>query len=450
MNTDFPVIEDPATEVVGPAEQAQPTTALATVRTTILADLSRVEKGLATLTAEHGSTNYDITTPLGYKLATARRYAVRQVRFQIPHVVTAKKAELKDLGKALETEAERITALLMAIETPHDELIKAEDERKEAEAEKRRQAAAEAARIEAERVAKHRANIDKIRDCLTRAQGLPSERIERGITMLSTVAVDGFEEFIDEARTAHLETLAAMTALHRETWARELEAARIEQQRIENERVAAEQKAEAERLAAERAELKRQADELAEQRAEAERVSEEQRQREEAAAAAHRVVDAVWAGVAQAAEQAQIDAMAEAAATGLAIVADGRVIGRDEIMRDPQESTEGQDSQQVLKAEAPAPDATDRDAPATTSPDGGPMGAGQPAAAGPVGVVPPLPDLSINDINDRLGFAVQPALLAALCIEPVKTVRRVPFYRAFQFPAICDALIAHITAAKGR
>lgn len=39
--------------------------------------------------------------------------------------------------------------------------------------------------------------------------------------------------------------------------------------------------------------------------------------------------------------------------------------------------------QQVLKAEAARPDATDRDAPVTTSPVGGPTGAGQPAAAGP-------------------------------------------------------------------
>lgn len=49
------------------------------------------------------------------------------------------------------------------------------------------------------------------------------------------------------------------------------------------------------------------------------------------------------------------------------------------------EFTAGLDSQQVLKAEAATPDATDRDAPATTSPVGGPMGAGQPAAAGPAG-----------------------------------------------------------------
>lgn len=47
--------------------------------------------------------------------------------------------------------------------------------------------------------------------------------------------------------------------------------------------------------------------------------------------------------------------------------------------------TPEQAPQHVLKAEAATPDATDRGVPAITSPDGGPMGAGQPAAAGPFG-----------------------------------------------------------------
>lgn len=43
------------------------------------------------------------------------------------------------------------------------------------------------------------------------------------------------------------------------------------------------------------------------------------------------------------------------------------------------------DPQHVVKAEAATPDATDRGTPATTSPVGGPMGAGQSAAADPPG-----------------------------------------------------------------
>lgn len=43
------------------------------------------------------------------------------------------------------------------------------------------------------------------------------------------------------------------------------------------------------------------------------------------------------------------------------------------------------DHKQVLKAEPATADATDRGTPASASPDGGPMGVGQPAAAGPTG-----------------------------------------------------------------
>lgn len=51
-------------------------------------------------------------------------------------------------------------------------------------------------------------------------------------------------------------------------------------------------------------------------------------------------------------------------------------------------NTPEQGTQQVLKAEASTPDATDRDAPAHASPVGGPMGAGQPAAAAPAQQAP--------------------------------------------------------------
>jgi hypothetical protein len=50
---------------------------------------------------------------------------------------------------------------------------------------------------------------------------------------------------------------------------------------------------------------------------------------------------------------------------------------------------EGRNSQHVLKAEGASPDATDRENCANTSPDGGPMGAGQAAAAAPTGGVDP-------------------------------------------------------------
>lgn len=55
------------------------------------------------------------------------------------------------------------------------------------------------------------------------------------------------------------------------------------------------------------------------------------------------------------------------------------------------ELLEGRNSQHVLKAEGESPDATDRENCVNASPDGGPMGVGQAAAAAPAAGVPAAP-----------------------------------------------------------
>jgi hypothetical protein len=57
------------------------------------------------------------------------------------------------------------------------------------------------------------------------------------------------------------------------------------------------------------------------------------------------------------------------------------------VPRGQNEYIEGRSPQHVLKAEGASPDATDRGTCANASPGGGPMGAGQAAAAAPVGVL---------------------------------------------------------------
>jgi hypothetical protein len=126
--------------------------ALQTLREHSLAELSAVERGLAKLRLEHGSTDYDITTPHGYRLATTRRHAIRLVRYQVPKVVKAKRAELNEIRDALASEGERIVAALQAIEEPHHALIEAEDARRAAER-------AERERKDVERRARHEANL---------------------------------------------------------------------------------------------------------------------------------------------------------------------------------------------------------------------------------------------------------------------------------------------------
>ena len=110
------------------------------------------------------------------------------------------------------------------------------------------------------------------------------------------------------------------------------------------------------------------------------------------------------------------------------------------------QNTPAQDSQQVLKAEAPAPDATDRDAPASTSPIGGSMGTGQPAAAGPVGEAPTI---NIGQIVERLGFIVSAEFLTKLGFQ-ARAVKNSRQYSATDFPRICAALAEHCLAVGER
>lgn len=343
------VVEPPPATVPQP-EAIELLPALQTLREHSLAELNAVERGLAKLKAEHGSTDYDICTPHGYKLATTRRHAIRLVRYEVPKVVKAKRAELNDIRDAVAAEGDRIIAALKAIEEPHDKLIEAEDARREAEK-------AEKARLEAERKARHEAGIATIRSYALRCAGLSSDRIAAGISQLDAIQItDAWEEFKDRALEAKAVTLDSMRHQQAAAKAGEDEAARLEAQRIENARIADEQAAERARIAEAAAKVKADAEAL-------QRRINEQAERE-AKAARMAAKQAEDARVAALAEQRRHDAAAESARIAATAL------------------PEGPESQQVLKAEAATPDATDRDVPAHSSPVGGPMGAAQPAAAG--------------------------------------------------------------------
>lgn len=121
-------------------------------------------------------------------------------------------------------------------------------------------------------------------------------------------------------------------------------------------------------------------------------------------------------------------------------------------------NTPEQGTQQVLKAEASTPDATDRDAPAHASPVGGPMGAGQPAAAGPTGGHAPAPQvrafvaapaanetptMTLGALNARLGFTCSADFLESLGFVAHRD-RAASLYRHSQFPDICAAIAQHV------
>lgn len=118
--------------------------------------------------------------------------------------------------------------------------------------------------------------------------------------------------------------------------------------------------------------------------------------------------------------------------------------------------------QQVLKAEAATPDATDRSTPATASPSVGSMGAGQPADAGPAGNVVPLSRpaapqadtgarVKLGDINAAIApLSISSDGLAQLGFTHVATEKAAKLYRLGDLPAIYAAMVRHIESVQAK
>lgn len=106
--------------------------------------------------------------------------------------------------------------------------------------------------------------------------------------------------------------------------------------------------------------------------------------------------------------------------------------------------TEAQTPQQVLKATAPAPDATARGVSVTASPSVGSMGAGQAADAAP----DDGSRLTLGQINERLApVSISVAGLSELGFEPAQQIKASRLYRACDLPAICRAIASHVIKA---
>jgi hypothetical protein len=221
---------------------------------------SRTEVALADLTARYKGATFDLTTTKGDKAARAARHELVTLRTALEKKRKEFKAPALEFGRLIDAEAKRIEAQVLALEGPIDAQIKADEERREREAEAKRQA-------EAARVQKHRDAIAAIRAYIGFAKGLPAARIQLGIDRLEPMLVAEPEEFAPEYEAAKAETLATLRTMHAEAAAREAEAARLEAQRAEQARIAAEQAAEAKRIADEKAELARQRAELEAQQA---------------------------------------------------------------------------------------------------------------------------------------------------------------------------------------
>lgn len=200
-------------------------------------------------------------------------------------------------------------------------------------------------------------------------------------------------------------------------------------------RIAEHQTAEAARLEREREKIRAE---------EAAKLAAEQKKADDAKAAAE------W-------QKSQAEARERAEAAALADEEHARR-QREEVRNTP-----AQDSQQVLKAEPATAEATDRDAPAITSPSVGSMGAGQAADAAPTGgitifreladhyratgqaVIQEHPTLTLGAICARLGFTVTADFLESLGFTPTMD-KRACLYRESDWQAICAGISAHTLA----
>jgi hypothetical protein len=429
-----------------------------------LSEFDRVAAGLAAIEAQYPKDAiYEVGTTKGMKDAVEHRAAWRDPRITVEKARKMAKAPLLALGKSIDARAAWITEKLREGEEPIDQLIKAEEARREEE--KQARINAEAGRILAIQEALADISMRVLAACGKTSVEVRALSVEMHETLPDP---DVFQEMMPQAKEAWAAGIAKLeTTLKAKLWD-EAEQARITQERIAEE---ARRKQEAERLEAQRAE----------QAAQAERLAAQQRALDEQAAkiaAAQKAIDDAKAEAERAAAEKLMSAAYGSAQERVGhdrtyevylqfsgdhgnSVPIGKVseyIAALETLQ-PESITPAQDSQQVLKAEAPAPDATDRDAPASTSPSVGSMGAGQAADAAPSGgTVRPIhpaaqalrneqPTLTLGMLKDRLGFTVTADFLAELGFEAT-AVKASRLYRKSQFGDICAALVQHIESVR--
>jgi hypothetical protein len=206
---------------------------------TEIAEYNPVEAGLAELRRKYLNVVVDVSTPRALADARRARSEIREPRYETEKIRKMLKAPALAHARLIDTEAARITAALLEIETPWDQAIKVEEERLAAEREAR--AAAERARV----VSVH-ARISEIKEVVIRALECRSAaQVEGLLGELARSSLMGFDEFGDEAAAALAATMKRVEAILVEKHLEEQKQAQIQ----------ADLQAQTQRLAAERAEL---------------------------------------------------------------------------------------------------------------------------------------------------------------------------------------------------
>lgn len=375
---------------------------------------SRTEAALAELRAKYKDARYDLTTTAGDKAARGARLALVTLRSDLEKKRKELKAPALEFGKKIDAEAARLTGEILALETPIDAQIKADEKRREDERRAREEA-------EAARKKVHTDAIAKIAGYVSLAADMPSERIARGVAMLEAMDLTGFEEFADEATATRDNTVTALRGLHAKAQAREQEAARLKAEREEQARVAAEQAEAARKLQEQQAELDR-------KRAELE--AEERRQQ---------------------AERDRIRAEEEARAA--------EKLRQEQAAREAEERRQRAAAEEQQRREWAEKEALTRSEPLqrTLPPAGAPLAA--PAVSSQAANVVPMPTkapagpptLQLGEIKARLApLSIDAAGLAALGFPHAAQQGAAKLWHDHQWSAICAALVAHITSRQNQ
>jgi len=190
--------------------------------TTQITEYSATVSGLAELRSRLGNVVYDVTTVTGMEKARKDRRECVTLRTSLEALRVKLKAPALERTRLIDTEAKAITAEIVALESPIDSQIKAEEGRKEREKQERE-------RKEAERLAAIQARIAGIRGYVTTAIGKTAISIAKMIEDLTATVVDeaDYQELAYLGTQAKDETLAKLREMYTAAIANELEAERL-------------------------------------------------------------------------------------------------------------------------------------------------------------------------------------------------------------------------------
>jgi hypothetical protein len=241
--------------------------------TTAIAEYSKTEAALADLAQRYKGVLFDVSTKEGLATAVKGRAELRGYRMALEKTRVEIKAPALKRAQEIDSEARRITAELLSLETPIDDQIKADERKKEAERVAKEKAeadriAAEAARIkdaEEKVMAAQRAEIARQQEELAAKQRAQAQADAEARLKIADEQRAAREKIEAEERVSRLarEEADRVARLAREAEEAKAKAARdAEDARLKAER----DKIEAERRAVEEAQRKEREAEEAKQR----------------------------------------------------------------------------------------------------------------------------------------------------------------------------------------